>query len=181
MKKYGIIDKTLSKVVYTYNSNRIKVTTEYSSDNFHHFEIESGKYHQGYYWDDGLLYDETYIPSTQMPRSIARNAVIDAMEFGINLINDFAAENVEMGITQMGKTADVLSIMEERVEIDPINKPGVKISIMGTISSGSLYESVVVIDYHIQKANNGDYDSLVPFITPTRLAEFKQIILDHLS
>ena len=54
-------------------------------------------------------------------------AITKATAFGSSLINEFAAENVMLGITQDGKTGEVLDKM------DPI---------ISALQSGSLYEAI---------------------------------------
>lgn len=106
--------------------------------------------------------------------------ISNAMQFGSNLMNSFAAENIGMGITQMGLTSDVLMLMEKRFVVDLL-KPDVSVSVLGTLTTGSLYEAIKVIDLHITASQNGDYDSLNPFLTVTRLQTFKQKIVDYLA
>lgn len=132
------------------------------------------------YWNN-LTESVENTPTQQEMTQNLKILIMNALTFGQNLIIEFASENVALGITQSGKTSDVLAIMEEKVEIDSVNKPGVKVSILGTIQSGSLYESIKAIEYHILKAENGDYDSLAPFITSERLTLFKVKIQTYLE
>jgi len=71
--------------------------------------------------------------------------------------------------------------MEERVELDPTNKPGVTISVMGSMSSGSLHESRNVIQVLRSRCDAGDYNHLAPFITSARLLAFKNKINSYLG
>lgn len=86
------------------------------------------------------------------------------------------AENIAMGITQEGKTYDVLSILCEPIQLP--NKTR-KVSIKQTIDTGSLTVTVQLIDYLI---NNPDlYQDLSPYITQDRLGEWKTLILTFLA
>jgi len=183
MKKYGILNKQTNKLVKTYSSKYIKLDKNYSdSSTYEHFEILLNNYPESYRWNgSNIEHDPHWQPTPNPTDKIAIKIVNKAIIFGQKLIAEFGGENVALGITASGKTADVLSIMEEKIEIDPINKPGVKISVMAAVTSGSLYEARSTIQYHINKANNGDYSSLEPFITPSRLINFKQKIIDYLS
>lgn len=86
-----------------------------------------------------------------------------AISFGQNLIVEFASENVLMGITQAGKTKLVADYLAD---------------VMRYAQSGSLYEVINEVD---NKITNGIPQELSPFVTETRLLEFKQKVLDYLS
>lgn len=89
--------------------------------------------------------------------------VKSAINFGQELILNFAAENVLMGITQAGKTKDVADYLADLTRY---------------AQTGSLYEVINEID-RLQAA--GLPVDLEPFITQTRLNNFKQQILDFLT
>lgn len=183
MVTIGIKEKSSNNLLHIFKARTLRSHPDYSDSNLYiHYSVEEGKYPEAYNWDGTqVVYDENYTPPQNPVAVQAYDAVVGAIEFGASLIRDFGAENVAMGITQLGKTADVLSVMEDRIEIDPVNKPNVKVSVMGTISSGSLYEAINAIDHHIAKADAGDYNHLAPFITGTRLTDFKNKILSHLG
>lgn len=86
--------------------------------------------------------------------------VSEAMSFGDLLIQEFAAENVLLGITQAGMTGTVL----------------VKLSgVLEAVSAGSLYEAIS----RIKTVPQSDYDST--FITAARLLAFVNKIEDYLG
>lgn len=98
--------------------------------------------------------------------------------FGQSLMSKFRGENIRMGITQAGKSGAILSIMVEKVDV---NEDGFPISLKEAVETGTLYEALKLIDYHIEKSNNGDYDSIAPFMTEERLDRLKQEILSYLN
>lgn len=180
--KIGCLNKLTNDTEYTYHGTRFKsLPAPYGKEPYVQYEIVE-KIEQ-YIWDENtqsVILDPNYVEPAIDYTKIGTLKVMEARAFGSQLMNEFAGENVGMGITQSGLTPNVLAVMEEQVEFDPINKAGIKISVMGTISSGSLYETTKVIDYHIAQANLGNYDNLAPFITSTRLTEFKGKIMGFL-
>lgn len=86
-----------------------------------------------------------------------------AIEFGNNMILEFAAENIMMGITQLGKTKDVADYLA---------------TVMRYTQSGSLYEVVGEIE---RLKANGLPPDLAPFVTEARLNVFKNKILAYLA
>lgn len=81
-----------------------------------------------------------------------------AMDFGQKLIKQFAAENLRMGITQAGKTAEVRTKMGD---------------VMNALISGSLYDA-------IDQANAiTDFDST--FVTEARIQGFIAQIQAYLT
>lgn len=80
-----------------------------------------------------------------------RTAVAKAVSFGQNLITKFAAENVMLGITQDGKTGEVLDKMGP---------------VIIALQSGSLYEAIA----RAKAIDPEDYD--VKYITHDRLYAF---------
>lgn len=77
--------------------------------------------------------------------------VADAMAFGQKLMTEFAAENVMLGITQDGKTGEVLDKMAP---------------VMAALQSGSLYEAIS----RAQAIDPADYDD--KYVTHARLWAF---------
>lgn len=86
-----------------------------------------------------------------------------ARAFGETLMEDFATENVLMGITQAGKTGAVSDFLA---------------NIARNISTGSLYEVVKEIDRKILLGLPSD---LSPFITEARMILIKNKIMEYLS
>lgn len=101
-----------------------------------------------------------------------------AQLFGQNLMSKFRGDNILMGITQAGKSGALLSVMSERIDI---NQDGFPISLKESIETGTLYEAIKLVEYHIQKAQNGNYDGLAPFLNEERLLKFKTDILEYLG
>lgn len=87
-----------------------------------------------------------------------------------NVINAFAAENIAMGITQAGKTGDVLGIFEKRYDIGYAHP----VSLKGSFDTGSLYVSLEILQ-HVRD-NPGEFSGLSPFVTDARLLEMKNKI-----
>lgn len=86
-----------------------------------------------------------------------------ARAFGETLMEDFATENVLMGITQAGKTGAASDFLA---------------NIARNISTGSLYEVVKEID---RKVLLGLPSDLSPFITEARMILIKNKIMEYLS
>lgn len=86
----------------------------------------------------------------------------NAKLFFNELSTKFAAENVLMGITQAGKTKDVIDFTE-------------KLFIYG--NTGSLYEVIAEIDYLLTQ----DMTGLSPFVTTARLNAFKAQVQGYLG
>jgi hypothetical protein len=88
-----------------------------------------------------------------------------------NLINQFAAENISMGITQAGKTGDVLGLFEKQYTVSGINKP---VSLKAAFDTGSLYVARQILQ-HVRD-NPIEFAGLSPFITDSRLLAMKNSI-----
>lgn len=101
----------------------------------------------------------TYFEGTLLARSIVENA----MEFGNEMILNFASENVLMGITQAGKTKDVADYLQ---------------NVDRYMRSGSLYEVINEINSLITAGVPVD---LAPFITEDRLNQFITEINEYLA
>jgi hypothetical protein len=86
------------------------------------------------------------------------------------------AENISMGITQLGKTADVLGFF-----CTPVLLPNClhAVSLKQTLDEGSLTVTVQLLDHYI--ANPDLYSTLSPFITTTRLNSMKSEIVAFLQ
>lgn len=84
----------------------------------------------------------------------------DAIDFGSMLLKQFSAENVLLGITQYGKTGEVLTKLS---------------SVMSATIAGSLYEAIV----RIKAIPPEDYDSI--FVTDARLLKFVNQIESYLG
>ena len=97
------------------------------------------------------------------PLFVVRNVIQDARNFFDDLLNNFAAENVLLGITQAGKTRDVADYLRD---------------VMYYGQSGSLYEVLGVIN-QLQQA--GYPTDLEPFITEVRMTLFKSKIEGYLG
>lgn len=96
-------------------------------------------------------------------QALIRAVVENAVKFGNDLIISFATENVIMGITQAGKTKAVADYLAD---------------MMRYAQSGSLYEVMAEVDRLIA---SGIPQDLAPFVTETRLTQFKQKVLTYLN
>lgn len=92
-----------------------------------------------------------------------KNFVKENKEFALDLENDFIAENISLGITQLGLTSEVSVYLED---------------IIKDIRNTSFYEAISKID---QKILDGVPANLAPVITEQRLLTFKQKIQDYLD
>lgn len=94
------------------------------------------------------------------PLNAVKAAVGAAIGFGQALVTEFAAENVLLGITQDGKTGEVLDKMQP---------------ILVAVQSGSLYEAIA----RAKAIDAGDYD--VKYVTAARLLVFVNKIETYLG
>lgn len=86
------------------------------------------------------------------------------------VVTQIAAENIAMGITQAGKTADVLGLFGKQFDIGATYP----VSLKDTFDSGSLYVSLAVLQH--MRDNPSVYDGLSPYITDARLLATKNKI-----
>ena len=89
-----------------------------------------------------------------------QEVIENAITYGNRLLVEFAAENVLLGITQAGKTSEVMNKLT---------------SVSDAVSTGSLYEAVS----RIKAIPLSDYDST--FITMARLVLFANKIESYLG
>jgi len=108
---------------------------------------------------DSVVFAHNHLSAKQ----VVKYTVKAAIEFGNNLVVDFASENVLMGITQAGKTKEVADYLAD---------------LMRYAQTGSLYEVIAEIDRLIAA---GLPTNLEPFITESRMNTFKQQVIDYLS
>jgi hypothetical protein len=87
------------------------------------------------------------------------------------VVNTFAAENMAMGITQAGKTGEVLGLFIKSYDV---HLNGLPISLRDTFDTGSLYEACTVIQYI--RDNPTEFTGMSPYITDARLLEMKNKI-----
>jgi hypothetical protein len=93
-----------------------------------------------------------------------------------NLLAEIRAQNMEMGVTQAGKTADVLGLFEL-----PIILPGKTraVTFKGSLDTGSLTVTMDIATYLI--AHPELYSDLAPFITVERITEWRTKIYLYLT
>lgn len=108
---------------------------------------------------DNIVAAHSHIEITDYTQAIIRNAIAFAQE----QIIVFAAENIAMGITSAGKTKLVADYLSD---------------ITRYAQTGSLYEIVNEIDKLI---SDGIPSNLSPFVTETRLNNFKIKIFQYLG
>lgn len=94
------------------------------------------------------------------PMAQVQMVIANAIVFGGNLISQFAAENVMMGITQDGMTGTVRKNMSE---------------VLSALQTGSLYD--VILEVKSLTADKKD----AKYITDARLLQFINKIEDYLQ
>lgn len=95
--------------------------------------------------------------------ALIQNSIKGAIEYGGKLMLEFAAENVAMGISQAGKTKEVLQYLH------PVKT---------ALDTGSLYAAMDEVDDLLAAGLPAE---LAPFITEARLLLFKSKIDDYLG
>lgn len=99
--------------------------------------------------------------------------------FGEKLMRRIRAENILLGITQSGKTGEVLGFFN--VKVKPNGTEVFPYSFEDAFESGSMYEIIKIIDYWLKEENVSQISHLSPFITPQRLNDWKLEIVNALS
>lgn len=108
---------------------------------------------------NAVVYAHSHLSAQESVRLTMQRAV----EFGNNLMIEFAAENILLGITQAGKTKQVADYLQ---------------NVMRYIQSGSLYEVISEIDSLISA---GIAPELAPFVTEARLLAFRGKVTAYLG
>ena len=100
----------------------------------------------------------------------------DVEPFIHDLMTDIAATNIEMGITQAGKTLEVLGFFEKAYLL-----PGKarSVSLKGSLDTNSLTVTMEIIGYLL--SNPSEYSDLSPFIDAARLTEMYNKIATYLG
>jgi hypothetical protein len=88
-----------------------------------------------------------------------------------DLMRNFAASNISLGITQAGKTGHLLGLFTKQYDV---NSNGLPISLKDTFDTGSLYESIKIIQH--LRDNPTEFDGLSPFVTDEKLHQMKNAI-----
>lgn len=114
------------------------------------------------YWESLTEQTESELTQYELSQNV-KNIVAGAMHFGNELMVEFAAENVMMGITQTGKTKAVADYLADATRY---------------LISGSLYEVVNEVDRLLAE---GIPQELAPYVTVERMTGFKQKILGFLG
>lgn len=94
-----------------------------------------------------------------------QNAIANAQQFASNLMQQFAAENVLLGITQAGKTGAVLDYLSD---------------LLNCMVTGSLFQAIIVCDTIINDTSNTKTNTS-PFVTNARITAYKNKIQDYLG
>lgn len=102
-------------------------------------------------------------PPAQSNTEYAQGIVKQAQSFASQIVVEFAAENILMGITQAGKTKVVADYLAD---------------VTRYAQTGSLYE---VINEITRLINSGIPADLSPFVTQVRLEAFRQKIINYLT
>jgi hypothetical protein len=106
---------------------------------------------------------QTYIEKEVRP-------FIDKMMYQIK------AENILMGVTQYGKTVDVLGFFNEKITLPTKTRA---VSIKDALSDDSLYAVVDLLNYYLD--NPSLYSDLSPFVTGDRITQWKNKIVEFLT
>lgn len=116
---------------------------------------------------DGLVAAHEHITSAESLKIYLQGTVFPFID---DLIARFAAENIALGITQAGKTGDVLGLFEKGYDIGALHP----VSLKGSFDTGSLYVSRDIIQ-HVRD-NPTEFTGLSPFVTDARLLAMKNEI-----
>lgn len=106
----------------------------------------------------------TYQVPSLSQTDVVQQLVQSAMTFGAKLMVEYAAQNILLGITQAGKTGDVMSYLQP---------------VLGPITTGSLYTAVQQIDVLLADTSLVKA-ALAPFVTNDVLTTYKNKIQDYL-
>jgi hypothetical protein len=98
--------------------------------------------------------------------------------FGKQMMLRIRAENISMGITQAGKTADCLGFFNHLVLLPGKVFP---ISFQMAFDSSSFYEVIALINYFLLPENQNLYSTLTPFVTAERLTAWRTEVIARLS
>jgi len=88
-----------------------------------------------------------------------------------DLIRNFAAENIALGITQAGKTGHVLALFSKMYPVPDSDHMN---NLKDSFDTGSLYISLAILQY--VRDNASEYSGLSPFVTDARLLSMKNKI-----
>ena len=89
-----------------------------------------------------------------------------------NLLFQIQAENISMGITQLGKTGEVLGFFEDRILLPNRVRA---ISLKASLDTNSLTETIALLTHYIDNPNL--YSDLSPFITADRLTDMRTKVM----
>jgi len=92
------------------------------------------------------------------------------------LLREVRAKNMELGITQTGKTYEVLGFFQQYVTVPGRTR---SVSLLGSLSTSSLTVTIELLMYF--EANPSLYDDINPYITAERLAEMREKITSYLA
>lgn len=107
-----------------------------------------------------------HVPTPTIHDSIVTQLNMDVQPFIKEMMDNEAATNIELGITQAGKTVDVLGLIVEKHLMPGKTKA---VSLKDCFDTGSLYAALEVLGYI--RANPSTYTGLSPFITDARLLD----------
>jgi hypothetical protein len=93
-----------------------------------------------------------------------------------NMKYQMLAENISMGISQAGKTADVLGLFNTDIVLPGSSRP---VTFKQTLDEGSLTVTVQLLQYFIDHPEL--YSDLSPFVTVDRLTIIKNKIIAFLQ
>ena len=114
------------------------------------------------YWNN-LTEQEAQQPDQYEINASVKSLILAAINFGRDLVVDFASKNVLLGITQAGKTKEVVDFCQD---------------LQRCLDSGSLYAAIDEIDRLISE---GLPENLAPFITEERLLTYRTQLTGYLG
>lgn len=113
---------------------------------------------------------------TDLVDYINANKVKPVNQWVTEFLQRITAENISMGITQAGKTADMLGFYQNYVLLPGKTFP---ITFKGTLDTGSLNVTLELVEYYL--AHPELYPGLSPFIDQARLTAWKNDVIKYLQ
>lgn len=113
---------------------------------------------------------------TDLVQYLQSSKVIPVNNWVQSFLQRITAENIAMGITQAGKTADMLGFYQLYTLLPGSTLP---CTFKGSLDTGSLNVTIALIDYYV--AHPEIYSSLTPFVTPDRITAWKIDIIKYLT
>lgn len=125
--------------------------------------------------------DLTALINNHVPTPTVHSSIMSYLRGGVSSFVDEvldyeAATNMELGITQAGKTAEVLGLIVKQYDYKSNGKP---VSLYESMRLKSLYETIEIIDYI--RSNPSEFTGLDPYINDARLLSLKNKVEGFLN